>query len=221
MTKTGDAARPPMDLDTDTVIETLKAKSREITIGAIVVLAAAGGIWLWRESEQKKAERAEIALNGASNSFYSGNMALAETDLKKVVDRYAGTTAGTEASMMLAQTLYSMQKFDDGIKVLVVAQATGSGTPFGSAIEGLIASGNLEAKKYDEAIKHYLAAADKAQFPADKDMFRADAARAMMVAGKKDDAKKIWSELASKLDSPNLGEAKIRLGELEAEPAKK
>lgn len=220
MTKTGEAARPPMDLDTDSMIDTLKAKSREITIGAIVVVAAAGGIWLWRESEQKKSERADAALNAASNAFYSGNLALAETDLKKVVERYAGTTAGTEASMMLAQTLYATQKYDDGIKVLVAARSTGSGTPFGAAIEGLIATGNLDAKKYDEAIKHYLAAADKAQFPADKDMFRADAARAMMVAGKKDDAKKIWAELASKLDSPNLGEAKIRLGELEATPAK-
>lgn len=220
MTKTGEAARPPMDLDTDSMIDTLKAKSREITIGAIVVVAAAGGIWLWRESEQKKSERADAALNAASNAFYSGNLALAETDLTKVVERYAGTTAGTEASMMLAQTLYATQKYDDGIKVLIAAQSTGSGTPFGAAIEGLIATGNLDAKKYDEAIKHYLAAADKAQFPADKDMFRADAARAMMVAGKKDDAKKIWAELASKLDSPNLGEAKIRLGELEATPAK-
>ena len=220
MTKTGDAARPPMDLDTDSMIDTLKAKSREITIGAIVVVAAVGGIWLWRESEHKKAERAEAALNAASNAFYSGNMALAETDLKKVVERYAGTTAGTQASMMLAQALYSTQKFDDGIKILVAAQATGSSSQLAAAIEGLIATGNLDAKKYDEAIKHYLAAADKAQFPADKDLFRADAARAMMVAGKKDDAKKIWAELAAKLDSPNLGEAKIRLGELEAAPAK-
>ena len=220
MTKTGDAARPPMDLDTDSMIDTLKSKSREITIGAIVVVAAVGGLWLWRESEQKKSESADKALNAASNAFYSGNMALAETDLKKVVARYAGTTAGTEASMMLAQALYSTQKYDEGIKVLVAAQSTGSGTPFGAAIEGLIAAGNLDTKKYDEAIKHYLAAADKAQFPADKDMFRAEAARAMMVAGKKDDAKKIWTELASKLDSPSLGEAKIRLGELEASPAK-
>ena len=220
MTKTGDAARPPMDLDTDSMIDTLKSKSREITIGAIVVVAAVGGLWLWRESEQKKAESADKALNAASNAFYSGNMALAETDLKKVVARYAGTTAGTEASMMLAQALYSTQKYDEGIKILVEAQSTGSGTPFGAAIEGLIAAGNLDTKKYDEAIKHYLAAADKAQFPADKDMFRAEAARAMMVAGKKDDAKKIWTELASKLDSPSLGEAKIRLGELEASPAK-
>lgn len=221
MTKTGEAARPPMDLDTDSMIDTLKARSREITIGAIVVLAAAGGLWLWRESEQKKAERAEVALNAASNAFYSGNMALAEADLKKVIDRYAGTTAGVEASMLLGQALYSEKKYDDGIKALVAAQGQSSGSQFAAGLEGLIAAGYLDSKKYDEAIKHYLSAADKAQFPADKDMFRADAARAMMVAGKKDDAKKIWTELASKLDSPNLGEAKIRLGELEAEPVRK
>jgi predicted negative regulator of RcsB-dependent stress response len=189
-------------------------------IGAIVVVAAAGGIWLWRESEQKKAERGDAALSAASNSFYAGNMLLAETDLKKVVDRYSGTSAGVEASMMLAQVLYQKQKQEDGIKVLTAAQSAAASGPFAASIEGLIAAGYVDQKKYDEAIKHYLAASSKAQFPADQDLYKADAARAMMASGKKEDAKKIWTELSTKLESPSIGEAKIRLGEIEAAPAK-
>ena len=221
MTKTGAAARPPMDIDTDSLLDTLSAKRREIGIAAIVIAAMGGSLFLWRQSHMKKEENAERAFQTAATSFYSGNYALARTDLKKMVDRYSGTTAGLEGAMLLAQADYNEGKWADGIKVLEGAQKSGSVGPFAASLEALIAIGYADQKKYEDAARHSQLASDKAQFPTDKDIFRADVARMLALAGKKDEARKIWAELAAKPSSPVWGEARVRLGELEATVAAK
>jgi predicted negative regulator of RcsB-dependent stress response len=215
MTKTGDAARPPMELDAETLMDTVRAKSREITIGAIgVVVVVAIGMF-WRSANQKKEENAEKAYLTAANSYYSGNLPLAQGDLQKLLQGYAGTTAGVEGAMLLAQIQYASGKHADGVATLEKAQKEGAAGPFQANLEALMAAGYTDQKKYDDAAKHYLAAADKAPFAADKDSYRADAARVLQLAGKKDEAKKIWTELAAKTDSPVSGEAKVRLGEVQ------
>jgi len=215
MTKTGEAARPELELDTDSLLDTLKRRQREITVAVVAVVAIAGSAYLWRESVIKKEQRAEQALNSASNSYYSGNKALAQSDLEKVVDRYSGTTAAAQGVMLLSQILYENAKWDDGIKRLEAMKGAATGR-FGASIEALIADGYADQKKYDDAAKHYAAAAEKAEFPVDKDLYRAEVARAMTLGGKRQEARKIWADLASRPDSPAVGEAKIRLGELEA-----
>ena len=210
-----------MDIDADSLLDTLTAKRREIGIAAIVIAAAAGGVYLWRQSTQKKEDNAEKAFQLAATSFYAGNFSLARTDLQKLVDRYIGTTAGLEGAMLLAQANYSEGKWADGIKALEAAQKSSAAGPFAASLEALIAIGYADQQKYDEAAKHSQAAADKARFPADKDMYRADVARTLVLAGKKEEARKIWSELAARPDSPVYGEARVRLGELEATVATK
>jgi hypothetical protein len=54
-----------------------------------------------------------------------------------------------------------------------------------------------------------------------KDRYLADAARALTSGGKKDEAAKIWSTLATDNTSPFAGEARVRIGELTATPAAK
>lgn len=221
MTKTGEAARPPMELDADSLLDTLKAKQREITVTAIAIVAIGGAAYLWRESVIKKDERAERALATAASSYFQGNKALAQSDLDKMAERYKGTAAGVQGSMMLAQIMFELGKWDDGIKKLESARGASVSDRFSPAIDGLIGGALADQKKYDEAAKHYQAAADKAPFAADKDLYRAEAARVLVLAGKKDDARKIWTEIASRRDSPAVGEAKIRLGELNAAPSAK
>ncbi|MBI3566861.1 MAG: tetratricopeptide repeat protein [Gemmatimonadetes bacterium] len=221
MTKTGAAAQPPMDLDTESVIDTIRMKSREITIALIVLAAAAVLFWWWKSTAEKTAARAETVLNGAENSFYGGNDALAQSDLQKLIKGYANTPAGVQGSILLAQLSYKAGKYDDGIKVLTEAQNQSASKSFAASLESLIAAGYADAKKYDEAVKHFRAAADKAEFATEKDMHLADAARTLALAGKKDEALKIWQELSVKIDSPVLAEAKLRVGELTAVPATK
>jgi predicted negative regulator of RcsB-dependent stress response len=210
-----------MDIDADSLLDMLSAKRREVGIAAIVIAAVGGSLFLWRQSNLKKEDNAERAFQTAATSFYSGNYALARTDLQKMVDRYSGTTAGLEGAMLLAQANYNEGKWPEGIKVLEAAQKSGAVGPFAASLEALIAIGFADQKKFEEAARHSQLAADKARFPADKDVFRADVARMLALAGKKEEARKIWAELAAKPDSPVWGEARVRLGELEATVATK
>jgi predicted negative regulator of RcsB-dependent stress response len=221
MTKTGEAAQPPAQLDADSLLETIRLKQREIAIGAIAIAAVAVIGWFWRSSVVQKDERAERALNLAANSYYSGNKALAKTDLEKMVARFGGTPGGIQGAMLLAQILYEEGQYEPGIKQLEAVRTSAGGGPFAASVEGLVAAGYADQNKFDEAAKRYLAAADKAAFPADKDLYRADAARVFALAGKKEEARKIWAEIVTRIDSPALGEAKIRLGELSAAPIAK
>ena len=56
-----------------------------------------------RGRAEQKNQNADKQLLAAKQSVAAGNTQLAESDLKKVADRYAGTPAGTEAGMLLGQ----------------------------------------------------------------------------------------------------------------------
>ena len=218
MTKTGEAAKPPMEIDTDSLMDAIMLRRREITVGAIVVAAAAFTVFVWHAGAIKHEERAERAFSLAGAEYVNGNKPLAQSDLQKLVDGSSGTAAGTQAVMLLAQILYEDGKWADGVRRLEDAQKKAP-ERFASSIEGLIGAGLADQKKYDEAAAHYLTAAAKARFASDQDLYKAEAARILTLAGKREDARKIWTELSTKLDSPEVAEAKIRLGEIEAAPA--
>lgn len=209
------------EIDMDRVMDVIVTRKREFAIGAIVVVALAGGVLLWRLSANQKSERARVALADATNTLYSGNRPLGETELQAVADRYRDTAPGIEAAMVLAQTDFEEARWADGLKVLDAVKQSGAIENFKAAVDGLIAGGYTDMKKYDDAVKSYRAAADESKFQPMKDLYLADAARVLQTAGKNDDAKKIWEDVSSRPDSPSLQEAKVRLGELNAVPAGK
>ncbi len=215
------AALAADDLDVDSLMDTLSARRREITIGAIVVAVVAGGLLLWRMSVNQKNDRAERALTDASNALYAGNRPLAMTQLQAIADRYSDTAAGVEGAMLLAELDFEDARQADGMKVLDALRGSGAVGNFKAPIDGLVAGAYADQKKYDDAAKQYQAAADDSDFQSSKDIYQADAARMLMLAGKKDAARKIWQDLASRPDSPSVAEAKVRLGELDAVPATK
>jgi predicted negative regulator of RcsB-dependent stress response len=215
------AALAADDLDVDSLMDTLSARRREITIGVIVVAVVAGGLLLWRMSVNQKNDRAERALTEASNALYAGNRPLAMTQLQTIADRYGDTAAGVEGAMLLAELDFEDAKQADGMKVLDGLKGSGAAGNFKAPIDGLVAGAYADQKKYDDAAKQYQAAADESDYQSSKDVYQADAARMLMLAGKKDAARKIWQDLASRPDSPSVAEAKVRLGELDAVPATK
>src|SRR3954469_550141 len=123
--------------------------SRYIGIGAAVVAVAAAGYWFYLRSEQIKTINAERSLVQAEQSLQSGNTALATSDLQRVVSRYKGTGAGTEAAMLLAQTDYNAGKYQDGIKVLEDVSGKAGGSE--AAIQCLIGDGYSQMNKTGEA----------------------------------------------------------------------
>jgi len=190
-----------------------RANAKAIGI-AIIVIAAAVIVWVVaKQMREKKAADADIALNRARQSYAQRNLPLAQTDLRRVITRYGGSPAGSQATMLLAQVFYEQGKPDSGLKVL------NDGKPADvdeAAFEALKGAGLEQKKEYTQAAEHYRAAAAKADAKVAKDRHMADAARALTSAGNKAEAAKIWTALADDPVSALAAEARVRLGELTA-----
>ena len=166
------SARPTLEDHTESIFGWVQDHSRQLLIGAVAIAALAGGFALYDRNKASEALRAEQALSTAERSVYSGNLPLAQSDLRKVLERYDGTPAAERASLLMAQVLYDQGKFNDGIKQL---QGLTGSDALGASAEGLIATGYEAQGKFKEAAEHYGKAAAAATFEADRDSFRAPA----------------------------------------------
>jgi hypothetical protein len=99
----------------------------------------------------------------------------------------------------------------------VEAKAPGDFRP---SIHQLQAGGYEELKDFVAAAEQYNLAAKTTEFAGDKSKYQAAAARDYMAAGKTEEAKRIWTDLAKDESSPEAAEARVRLGELTAKPMK-
>ena len=203
--------------DEESLSEWLMLHKREVSWAIVAVAIAVLGYWYYERSQALRAQRAETAYYQARQSAAAGNLPLAISDLQKVTARYEGTRAGAQASITLAQALYQQKKFKDGIAALKKAEAKAP-SDFRPSIHVLEAGGYEELKDFIAAAEQYKVAAKETRFPVDKAQYQAAAARDFMAAGKTDEAKAIWTELAKDETGPMAAEAKVRLGELLAKP---
>jgi tetratricopeptide (TPR) repeat protein len=203
--------------DEESFSEWFVLHKREVSWAIITLAVAVLGYWYYERSQALKAQRAETAYFQARQSAAAGNLPLAISDLKKVAARYEGTRAGTQASVTLAQALYQQKKFKEGIAALKKAEAKAP-ADFRPSIHVLEAGGYEELKDFVTAAEQYKVAAKETRFPVDKAQYQAAAARDYTAAGKTEDAKAIWTELAKDETGPMAAEAKVRLGELLAKP---
>ena len=218
MTRTGAIARPPLEERTESVFEWVQLHVKELAIATIALAAVLVGIWLYRSSQESKGAQAERSLLQAQQSYLTGNLPLAQSDLQKVVTRYDGTSASVQAAMLLAQVLYDQGKFAEGVQALEKVVDDGEAKPFRPAIHALVASGLEDQGKFRDAAKRYHDASEATPFAAEKQLYLAHEARAYQDAGDKTQAIKLWSDLAKDPTSSVAGEARIRLGELTAAP---
>ena len=193
--------------------------SRWVGIGAVVVLAALAGGWYTMRSKTIKLENADRQLLLAKQSVASGNVPLAESDLQKVADRYAGTTAGAEAGLMLGQLRLDQgeyQKAADYLKGL----ASRLDGPASAPAKGLLGDAYSQLNKPAEAAAQYEAAAQATEMPNEKAFYLSRAGNAYMTANRNADARRIWEALAKQEDNPAIAaEARVRLGALTAQGA--
>ena len=156
----------------------------------------------------------------AEQSLQSGNAALATSDLQRVVSRYKGTGAGTQAALLLAQADYSAGKYQDGIKVLQSVSGEAGGAE--AALQSLLGDGYSQLNKYTDAAKSYERAAQAAEFDTERSYYRAKAARSYMSAGNTAAARRLWAELSNDEKAQSVAaEARVRLAELDAKRAGK
>ena len=195
----------------------LQLHSRQVSWVVIGLVVVVGGGWFYTRSQSLKAERAVTAYSGVQQSIASGNLPLAESDLRKLITRYDGTPAAMQGSLVLAQLLYQEGKIEDGIAELQkAAPKLESSKDFGPAAHLLMAGGYEQTKKLAQAAQEYEAAAKAARFDADRQRYQSFAAEDYLIAGRKDDARRIWTALAADSKGAVAGEARMRLGELGA-----
>src|SRR2546423_6388562 len=199
-------------------LEWFQVRSWILVTGAAIVVVAGAGYWFFQRSRQIRTINAERSLMTAQQSLASGNNALAQSDLQKVIGRYQGTAAGTQAAMLLAQMDYDQAKYQEGINQLqrIVGDAAGSQP----AVLSLIADGYSQMGKAAEAAKNYTQDAAGSALENERAYYRAKAARSHATAGNTSEAKKVWSELAKDEKSPAVAaEARVRLAGLDAKRA--
>jgi predicted negative regulator of RcsB-dependent stress response len=214
-------AKPRGDDDAlENLIEWAQVNTKAIGIGVVVVVLGIGLYFVIHQTAINKESNAERDYFNAQRSVQAGNLALAQSDLEKMLPRYTGTHSGTLGALLLAQLQFQAGKFPEGIKTLEGAAVTAPASMV-SSVRGLIGAGYIDQQKYPEAAKAYLQAADEAAFPAEQETFRAEAARAYAMAGNSADALKLWKAIAENPDSPRSAEARVRVGELTAAAAGK
>jgi tetratricopeptide (TPR) repeat protein len=203
--------------DDESLTEWAMLHKREVTWAVVALAIIVLGYWYYDRSQTIKGQRAESAYFQARQSAAAGNLPLAVSDLQKVIARYEGTRAGTQAALSLGQTLYDEKKYKEGIAALKKAEAKAP-SDFKPSIYVLQAAGYEELKDFVAAAEQYKLAAKETRFPADKAEYQAAAATDYMAAGKTEEAKAIWTQLAKDETGPVAAEAKVRLGEVIAKP---
>ena len=155
-------------------------------------------------------------------SVVSGNLPLAESDLKKMVSRYDGAPASMQARLTLAQVLYDQNKFQAGVDELKGAEEEiGKSKDFGSSVHLVMAGGYEQLRKFKEAAAQYEKAAKAARFDADRQRYQSLSAKAYLNGGDSAKAKAIWTELGADSKGTVAGEARVRLGEMTAQAEQK
>ena len=197
------------------LMEWARVNSNKLSIAGIAVVALGAIGLLWRASADKKEVRASQALASAQAVVQSGNAALAQSDLQAVLRRYGGTSAAVQARLLLAQVHFSQGKVDEGLKELDAIKSPGL---YAASLHALKAAGLEQAGKPADAAAEYEKASTSAATDLAKAAYRSDAARAYLAAGKQEDAKRIWESIAADDTNPLAGEARVRLGELNAKP---
>jgi predicted negative regulator of RcsB-dependent stress response len=214
-------ARVQSDNAFDTMSEWFELYNKQITWGVVGVALVGAGIWFYSRSQALKEEKAERAFNTAVQSI-PGNMPLAESDLRKLIQRYDGTTAAYQAQLALTRALYDENKYQEGIESLKNAMPKfGKSKDFESSAHLMLAAGYEQTRKYLDAASEYALAAKTARFDPDRQRHESAEARAYLEAGRTEMAKQIWTRLAADSKGTVAGEARVRLGELEAKPEPK
>jgi predicted negative regulator of RcsB-dependent stress response len=220
MTKTASPPHPQLDDRADSFFLWVQSHARQIAIAGVLVVALGLGFWLWRQSRVARERNASIDLLNAAQTIQSGNLALAQSDLEKLVARYKGTNAAAQAAFELATIYYGQAQYDRGIALLEQLAKSSNDALVKAMAENGIAAGYEGAGKFADAGVHYQQAADLTRLEDERDIYLASAARAYQAAGNKTEAVALWRRLVDS-EGPQAAEARVRLGELTAEPAKK
>ena len=205
----------------ESFVDWFRINSRLVSIGAVVVIAVAFGIWFYNRSVVLKNENADKKLMAAKQSIGSGNIPLAQTDLKRVADQYASTSAGAEAGMLLAQLKLDQGDYAGAVTSLKDLTSRISSGPYAASLRALLGDAYAQLGKPAEAAAEYDRASQLTSMPNERALLLSKVGRAFAAAGNHDKARQAWEALSAQQDNQALAaEARLRLGELLATGSK-
>ena len=209
--------RPIRPTSAESSTDWLQRHAREIVLAVAAVAVVGGGFFAYRQISAGNEQRAEQALFAAQQTAMTAEPEQGVQALQQVVTGHGGTSAGAQAALQLAQLLYDQGKYDEGLRVL--DGVSGSHREFGASIQALVGAGHEGSGRYADAAAAYRRAAEAARFDEDRQSYLTEAARVLALAGDREGAIRIWTEIADDPTSPHAPEARVRLGELQARPA--
>lgn len=185
----------------------LAAAATVIVLAALVLLVMWGG--------RRKQQFALRALDEARNTAEVGNLPLAASQLQRVITTYAGTDAAAEATMALNQVRLVNGQSELAAAGLREFIKTNPAPKYLGPSEAMLGVALENTRKPAEAAEAYLAASRAAELSFLKAEYLLDAGRALVNAGKKDEAIKAYRQIVTDMkDSPSYTEAMVRLAEL-------
>lgn len=195
--------------------EWLAQNTRTVLIGVGVVAVLAAAFWWYRASVARKEAFASQALEQARAAAEAGNLPLAASDLARVVDRFAGTKAGDQAAILLAQVRLTQGQVTEAVNGLQ-SFVNGRHPDFVKASAYVLLGNGLEDQgKLREAGDAYRRASESARLDYLKATYLIDASRALSAAGDTAGARSALAEVLEKYgELDQSSEARVRMGEL-------
>lgn len=198
--------------------EWLARNTRKVLIGLAVVAAAAAAFWWYRTTMVRKEAFASQALDRARAAAEAGNLPLAASDLARVVDRFAGTKAGDQAAILLAQVRLTQGQVAEAVNGLQSFVQGRHPDYVRASAYSLLGSGLENQGKLREAGDAYRRASESARLDYLKATYLIDASRALAAAGDTAGARAALVQLLTEYaELDQASEARVRLGELGGE----
>ncbi len=191
--------------------------TRQLVYAAAGVVVVVAAVWLYITSERRKEAFAAQALTAARSDAESGNLPLAANDLTRLIDRYGGTRAADEATILLNQVRLIEGA---GQANLVVADlqrfVKGSHPDHVLASAWSLLGGAFEQQgKYRDAANAYGEAARMATHDFLKAEYMLDQGRTLAIVGDSAGARAAYAGVIERYgELAQSQEARVRLGQL-------
>jgi tetratricopeptide (TPR) repeat protein len=194
-----------------------KDRTRQLALAVIAVLVIAVGVWLVVSSGRRKEAFAQRMLAQAIATADRGNFGQASAELQRVIQTYRGTDAAGEAVLALNWVRLNNNQGAIATQDLRAYLATSPPPRLAAGANALIGAAEENAGRFTEAAAAYENAAKAADMSNIQAAHLVDAGRAYRLAGKRDDAIRVYRSVVEKYaGSPSLPEAQVRLAELTA-----
>lgn len=193
----------------------IKEHRRALTIAGVAVAIVGAGVWFTLAAKQRKAQMANRALDQARGAAEAGNLALAGSDLSRLINTYRGTEAAAEASLLLGQLHLVQDQPQSTIQEMRTFLGSEPPQQFVSEAHMLLATALEQTGALETAGSEYEAAAKASYYKLVQADLWLRAGRAYQAAHDTANAVQAFGRVVKDYStSSSVGEAQLRLAEL-------